>query len=170
MVEDVEAKLERRYRRWSKPLVGYVMAYTGGDLDAAEGIVDEAFQLLYRQWDRRSAYNDAGLFSWLRLVVRNRAVDEYRRHARIQLVVVDPLEDSDWFDQPWAEQESADPVYRLLAQERGELARDLVNRCMKVIHGLRAEWRIAILLRGEGLSSAATSTSRIRGRRHDQHG
>lgn len=157
-VERIPPVGAERYRRWSGRLVGYAMVYTGGDGDAAEGLVDEAFHLLFEHWKNLAGYDDASLYGWLRMVVRNRAVDEYRRGHRSRIVVVDPLEDGERLDRPSDEDDPGHPVHELLAREHRELARDLATRCMAVIHGMRSERRIAVLLRGEGLTSAEIGT------------
>jgi RNA polymerase sigma factor (sigma-70 family) len=97
-------------------------------------------------------FNDAGLYAWLRTVIRNKAIDDYRRRHRI--VMVDPLEDGARLDQSCTEQHSGNPVHELLAREHAKLARNLVDQCMTVILGMPEHLRIAILLRGEGQSSS----------------
>jgi DNA-directed RNA polymerase specialized sigma24 family protein len=64
------------------------------------------------------------------------------------------VDDGDRLDQQCAEDDLGNPLHELMAHEHAELARDLVDRCMAVIHGLPGRLRIAILLRGEGQSSA----------------
>jgi RNA polymerase sigma factor (sigma-70 family) len=137
------------YRKWSGPLVGRAMLWTGGDLGEAEDSVDEAFRSLYQQWDQVAWFNDQGFYGWLRRVTQRRAVDAFRRRRRILLV--DPLEDAGCLDRPCAD---ADPVRALLVHEHAVLADDLLDRCMTVIHSLPEHLRIALLLRGDGQTSS----------------
>lgn len=154
MTDDVEAQIVRMYIKWSGTLVGYATSWTGGDLGEAEELVNDAFHLLYQEWDQVAGFNDQGRYGWLRTVTRNRAVDAFRRRRRIPLLV-DPLEDACCLDQPCAD---ADPVDALLAHEQAVLARDLVDRCMTVIHSMPEHLRIALLLRGEGQTSSQIGT------------
>jgi RNA polymerase sigma factor (sigma-70 family) len=156
VTDDVEAQVIRIYKTWSGALVGYATSWTGGDLGEAEGLVDDAFHLLYQQWDRDqvAGFNDQGRYGWLRKVIRNQAVDAFRRRGRIPLLV-DPLKDADCLDQPCAD---ADPVHALLAYEHAVSARDLVDRCMTVIHSMPEHLRIALLLRGDGQTSSQIGT------------
>jgi RNA polymerase sigma factor (sigma-70 family) len=150
VTDEVEALIVRTYQKWSGALVGYAMSWTGGDLGDAEELVDDAFHLLHQKWDQVAGFNDQGRYGWLRTVIRNRAVDAFRRRGRIPLLV-DPLEDTGCLDQPCAD---ADPVHALLAHEHAGLARDLVDRCMAVIHSMPEHLRIALLLRGDGQTSS----------------
>jgi RNA polymerase sigma factor (sigma-70 family) len=148
VTDEVEARIVRMYQKWSGALAGFAMSWTGGDLGEAEDLVDEAFHLLCQQWDQVAGFNDQGRYGWLRRVIRNRAVDAFRRRCRI--LVVDPLEDSDCLDQPCAD---ADPVHALLVHEHAVLVGDLLDRCMTVIHSMPEDLRIALVLRGEGQNS-----------------
>jgi DNA invertase Pin-like site-specific DNA recombinase len=114
VTDEVEAQIVRMYQKWSGALVGYATSWTGGDLGEAEGLVDDAFHLLYQKWDQIAGFNDQGRYGWLRRVTRNRAVDAFRRRVRIPLLV-DPLENTGCLDEPCAD---ADPVHALLAHER----------------------------------------------------
>lgn len=149
MPDEVEARIVGRYQNWSTHLVGYALSWAGGDLGEAEDSVDEAFQVLYQKRDQVAGFNDPGLYGWLRAVIRNRAVDAFRK--RHQILLVDPLEDTGCLDQLCVD---ADPMYALLAHEHVVLARDLLDRCMTVINSLPERLRVALLLRGEGQTSS----------------
>ncbi|MFG1926844.1 RNA polymerase sigma factor [Cryptosporangium sp. NPDC048952] len=132
------------YRTWSRPLVAYALTWSGNDQRLAEGYVDHAFHELYLGWSELGARSQSELYSWLRLVVRNKAVDDYRRRSRVGLV--DPLEDGDLLDRPAVDGGAADLC-------RSVLARDLYDQCLRVIRRMPEAQRIAILLRGEGQNS-----------------
>jgi RNA polymerase sigma factor (sigma-70 family) len=152
VTDEVEAQIVRMYQKWSGALVGYAMSWAGGDLGDAEELVEDAFHLLYQKWDQVAGFNDKGRYGWLRTVVRNRAVDAFRRRGRIIPLLVDPLdENADCLDQACAD---TDPVRTLLAHEHTVLARDLVDRCMTVIHSMPEHLRIALLLRGDAQTSS----------------
>jgi RNA polymerase sigma factor (sigma-70 family) len=163
--DDVAAQVEGLYRKWSGALVGYALSWTGGDRDEAEGLVDEAFHELYRQWDRVTVYNNQGQYGWLRTVTRNRAVSAYRKRHGMP-VLIDPLKDrdlDDWhsfaiLDRPSLADDPDDPVQALLTCEHRSLARHLVDECMAVIQTMPERMRIAILLRGDGCTSQQIAT------------
>jgi RNA polymerase sigma factor (sigma-70 family) len=152
VIDNVDAQIIRFYRQWSRHLVGYAALLTGGDLPEAEGLVDEAFHQLYLNWTRVEGFNDRGRYGWLRAVIRNKAVNAFRRRDRLP-IPIDPLEDAARLDQPSAHDNPDDPVHNLLAREHALLARGLLDRCMAVIHSMPEHLRIAILLRADGRSS-----------------
>jgi RNA polymerase sigma factor (sigma-70 family) len=152
VIDDVDAQIVGLYKQWSRHLVGYAALLTGGDLPDAEGLVDEAFHQLHQNWARAGSFNDKGRYGWLRTVIRNKAVDAFRKRDRLP-IPIDPLEDAAQLDQPSAHDNPDDPVHNLLTREHALLARELLDRCMAVIHSMPERRRIAILLRADGQSS-----------------
>lgn len=113
------------------PTVLRAAARVVGRRDVAEEITADAFLELYRQFDRIDADRLPG---WLLTVVRNRAIDHWRRQqterllvrdAAVPASVTDPLPSDNLFAHP-----SLKPVHRVclvLRYERG-LTREEIGR------------------------------------------
>ena len=73
------------YRR---PLVGFVLPYVNGDVQAAEDVVQET---MLRGWQHATELNPEHARSWLHVVARNIAISTYqrRRHVRPREVPLD---------------------------------------------------------------------------------
>jgi RNA polymerase sigma factor (sigma-70 family) len=149
MADDGVQQIGVLYRKWSKPLIGYVLPWTGQDYEEADGFVTEAFHEMFRKWNEVQAYDERRKYGWLRTVARNQAVSAYRRQ-RGMVELVDPVGMAHRLDTPSFEDE---PVFAVLEREHHQLAVGLVEQCMAVIQAMPSHLRIALLLRGEGHTS-----------------
>lgn len=66
------------YRR---PLVGFVLPYVNGDVQAAEDVVQET---MLRGWQHAAELNPDHAKSWLHTVARNIAISTYQRRRRVR--------------------------------------------------------------------------------------
>ena len=66
----------RSYRR---PLVGFVLPFVNGDLQAAEDVVQET---MLRGWQHATELSPEHARSWLHTVARNIAISTYHRRRR----------------------------------------------------------------------------------------
>jgi RNA polymerase sigma-70 factor, ECF subfamily len=66
------------YRR---PLLGYVLPYVNGDVQAAEDVVQET---MLRGWQHPVGLSPEHAGSWLRIVARNIAISTYHRRRRVR--------------------------------------------------------------------------------------
>ena len=83
--DDVADSWMTLYRR---PLVGFVLSYVNGDVQAAEDVVQET---MLRGWQHATELNPEHARSWLHVVARNIAIstDLRRRHVRPNEVPLD---------------------------------------------------------------------------------
>src|SRR5215813_11870081 len=66
------------YRR---PLLGFVLPYVNGDVQAAEDVVQET---MLRGWLHATELNPEHARSWLHTVARNIAISTYQRRRRVR--------------------------------------------------------------------------------------
>jgi RNA polymerase sigma-70 factor, ECF subfamily len=63
--------------RFRVPLVGFVLPFVNGDVQAAEDVVQET---MLRGWQHSEELRPESVGSWLHAVARNIAISAYRRH------------------------------------------------------------------------------------------
>ena len=77
MTQDVERTVEDVYRRERRGIVATLIRVCGGDFEAAEDVVQEAFQAALDRWpDEGVPANPAG---WITVTARRKAIDRTRR-------------------------------------------------------------------------------------------
>jgi RNA polymerase sigma-70 factor (ECF subfamily) len=76
--DDVADGWMTMYRR---PLVGFVLPYVNGDMQAAEDVVQET---MLRGWQHATELNPEHARSWLHVVARNIAISTYQRRRRVR--------------------------------------------------------------------------------------
>jgi RNA polymerase sigma-70 factor, ECF subfamily len=84
--DDMAATWMTSYRR---PLVGFVLPYVNGDVQAAEDVVQET---MLRGWQHATGLSPEHARSWLHTVARNIAISSYQRRRRVRPREV-PLEE-----------------------------------------------------------------------------
>lgn len=82
------AALDEVFRRCQRDLLRTVVPLTGGDREAAEDVVAEAFARAQREWHRVGGYDRPDL--WLRRVALNLASSEHRTRTRRRRRPVEP--------------------------------------------------------------------------------
>jgi RNA polymerase sigma-70 factor (ECF subfamily) len=98
--------VETWMRSYRVPLVGFVLPFVNGDVQAAEDVVQET---MLRGWQHAAELTPEHVGSWLHAVARNIAISNYqrRRRARPREVPLDedmlPLIDDglDWLFDAW---------------------------------------------------------------------
>jgi RNA polymerase sigma-70 factor, ECF subfamily len=65
--------------RFRVPLVGFVLPFVNGDVQAAEDVVQET---MLRCWQHAGELRPEDVGSWLHAVARNIAISAYHRHRR----------------------------------------------------------------------------------------
>jgi RNA polymerase sigma-70 factor, ECF subfamily len=65
--------------RFRVPLVGFVLPFVNGDVQAAEDVVQET---MLRGWQHAEELRPEDVGSWLHAVARNIAISAYHRHRR----------------------------------------------------------------------------------------
>ncbi|WP_018682062.1 sigma-70 family RNA polymerase sigma factor [Actinokineospora enzanensis] len=79
------------YRRYRRPLLGYVLRAVGGDHQRAEDVVQET---LLRAWRHAESLEADKAGPWLYTVAKNLVISGYRKQsARVAEV---PIENGDW--------------------------------------------------------------------------
>lgn len=77
MTDRVERAVEETYRRERRGIVATLIRVCGGDFEAAEDVVQEAFQAALDRWpDEGVPANPAG---WITVAARRKAIDRIRR-------------------------------------------------------------------------------------------
>lgn len=71
-----------------RPLLGFVLPYVNGDVQAAEDVVQET---MLRGWQHAAELNPEHARSWLHTVARNTAISTYHRRRRVRREV--PLDE-----------------------------------------------------------------------------
>jgi RNA polymerase sigma-70 factor, ECF subfamily len=66
-------------RSYNRPLVGFVLPFVNGDVQAAEDVVQET---MLRSWQHAAELRPEHAGSWLHTVARNVAISAYRRRRR----------------------------------------------------------------------------------------
>lgn len=84
--DDMAVTWMTSYRR---PLVGFVLPYVNGDVQAAEDVVQET---MLRGWQHATDLSPEHARSWLHTVARNIAISSYQRRRRVRPREV-PLEE-----------------------------------------------------------------------------
>ncbi|HKR71850.1 MAG TPA: sigma-70 family RNA polymerase sigma factor [Streptosporangiaceae bacterium] len=84
--DDLAVTWMTSYRR---PLLGFVLPYVNGDVQAAEDVVQET---MLRGWQHATELSPEHAKSWLHTVARNIAISSYQRRRRVRPREV-PLEE-----------------------------------------------------------------------------
>src|SRR5215470_1924159 len=71
------------------PLLGFVLPYVNGDVQAAEDVVQET---MLKGWQHATSLSPEHAKSWLHTVARNSAISSYQRRRRVRPREV-PLEE-----------------------------------------------------------------------------
>jgi RNA polymerase sigma-70 factor, ECF subfamily len=66
-------------RSYNRPLVGFVLPFVNGDVQAAEDVVQET---MLRSWQHAAELRPEHAGSWLHTVARNVAISAYHRRRR----------------------------------------------------------------------------------------
>jgi RNA polymerase sigma-70 factor (ECF subfamily) len=77
-------------RSYNRPLVGFVLPFVNGDVQAAEDVVQET---MLRGWQHAEELRPEHVGSWLHTVARNIAISAYHRRHRSRPQEV-PLDES----------------------------------------------------------------------------
>ncbi len=76
------------YRKFSRPILHFLLKHTGGDLEIAESVVQDTFIsafISFRAFRHKSSY-----FTWLCKISLNRLADYYRREIHYKSKIVAP--------------------------------------------------------------------------------
>jgi RNA polymerase sigma-70 factor (ECF subfamily) len=93
---DARQQAERAFREERARVLATLIRLLGGDFDAAEEAVSDAFVAALETWPRDGVHRNPG--AWLTTTARNRALDRLRR-ARRQPALLEALE-RDAVDEP----------------------------------------------------------------------
>ena len=77
---DAHDSIERAYREAYGSVLATLIRHLGGDFDAAEEALADAFAIALETWPRDGIPSNAA--AWLTTVARNRALDRFRRERR----------------------------------------------------------------------------------------
>jgi RNA polymerase sigma-70 factor (ECF subfamily) len=84
-VSDIDAReLAACYELLAGSLFRYALLVARGEEPLAEDVVQDAFQQAATRWAKVRDYPDEGRLAWLKVVVRNKVYDAYRRRRTVR--------------------------------------------------------------------------------------